>query len=103
MELHRQQCQACGSRVLHNLLRHGEGHEATVYVVCANCGALVARYGLATYYHEGKGMDSWLRHAGSEPESARTISVRFATERDRARKEFEEVMEALRDSGRTPK
>lgn len=61
MEVHRQQCQTCGSIRVHDILVRESGQPQTVFVVCAECHGLVARYRLQEYYHHGKGADSFIR------------------------------------------
>ncbi|MBF0169983.1 MAG: hypothetical protein HQK87_02665, partial [Nitrospinae bacterium] len=63
MELHRQTCQACGSRAMRITLVREAGETDKVFVKCADCGGFVARYTIAQrgYYHHGKGFESYLR------------------------------------------
>jgi hypothetical protein len=63
---------------MRNILVREEGRSTTVYVRCADCGDLVARYELSGYYHHGKGMDSYLRSIGPRAaESGRNLLGEF--------------------------
>jgi uncharacterized C2H2 Zn-finger protein len=64
MEVHRQRCQACQSLQLHNIIVRAPGRDTTIFVRCARCQALVARYELSSYYHHGKGPQEHLRATG---------------------------------------
>lgn len=78
MEVHRQRCQACGGLDHRNLIVRQPGAHQTVYVRCVTCEALVARYELATYYHHGRGLASWMRGvARATLESGRALQQRF--------------------------
>ena len=78
MEVHSQKCQACQSQKLSNLLVREPGQSQTVYVRCAECGELVARYRLREYYHHGKGIESWLRSRDpAASESGRDVHGEF--------------------------
>lgn len=100
MEVHRQTCQNCGSRE-HNLaLVREPGHGQVVFVRCARCHELVARYGLASYYHHGKGMESYLRSVAGSMESGRRTLADFDAARHDAVEGFERVMTALRERGK---
>ena len=48
MDIHRQQCQACRSFDLRNIVVRETGRLAAVYVRCLGCTRLVARYELST-------------------------------------------------------
>jgi len=99
MEVHRQTCQACGSRTLNNLLRRTEGEAQTVFVRCASCGELVAVYRLRDYYHHGKGFASWVstrRHT----ESARSLRDLYDKAKSDALIGFREVLDALTEAGK---
>ena len=60
MEVHRQQCQHCGTFDARNILVRETGLPMTIYVRCTQCGELVARYKLSEYYHHGMGVESYL-------------------------------------------
>lgn len=94
MEVHRQTCQSCGSIDVRNILRRTEGQRTAVFVRCARCKKLVARYELAAYYHHGKDVESWLRgyEGAAAMESGRDLSDAFARSRDQALHEYDEVL-----------
>ena len=101
MEVHRQTCQACGSIEVRNILAREPEIRTVIYVRCANCGALVARYVLREYYHHGKGVDSYLRSAGSDVrESGRQVLSEFERVREEAVAGFEKVLTALSEEGK---
>ena len=78
MEIHRQQCQGCGTFETRNILVREPNKPTTVYVRCCKCGQLVARYILSDYYHHGKGVESFLKSQGSSAaESGRDILGEF--------------------------
>lgn len=95
MELHRQTCQACGSREHQNLLCREPGHADVVYVRCARCGELVARYALSGYYHHGKGVESYLRSVQGPVESGRRILEEFEAARHEALEGFARALHEL--------
>ncbi len=101
MEIHRQQCQACESFDVRNILVRQAGRPTVVYVRCQKCMGLVARYKLTEYYHHGKGIESYLRSLGAGGgDSAR----HFREEFDRAVSEsvagFEATVERLQGEGK---
>ncbi|MHC4992372.1 MAG: hypothetical protein ACYTGC_15470 [Planctomycetota bacterium] len=97
MEIHRQQCQACGSHDVHNILARETGRPQTVYVRCARCRDLVARYLLSGYYHHGKDVDSYLRSLGHlAAESGRDTLEDFKQVQNDAIEGFERVLEHLK-------
>ena len=101
MEIHRQQCQSCGSHDMRNILVREPGRPAAVYVRCGGCRELVARYKLAEYYHHGKSIESYLRsHGSASAESGR----HFLEEFERAQREsiegFEAAVAKLRELGK---
>ncbi len=101
MELHRQTCQACGSIDVRNILRRTEGHQnPTVFVRCARCHSLVARYELATYYHHGKGIESWLRGVRGVRESGRALRDEFRAVSEDAEREYAEALQELAELGK---
>ncbi|MEM6456577.1 MAG: hypothetical protein AAF772_15905 [Acidobacteriota bacterium] len=103
MEVHRQQCQACGSRRLNNILAREARLRTVVYVRCADCSALVARYELADYYHHGRGVESFLRsHDPGLAESGRQMMTLFKQAEKRAVEGFRAVMAILEKTGRAP-
>ena len=49
---------------MHNLLVRASNQANVVYVRCASCQALVARYELSGYYQHGQGLESYLKAHG---------------------------------------
>ena len=98
MEVHRQHCQRCQSVDVHDVLVREPGEPQTVYVICADCHSLVARYRLADYYHHGKGAESFLRSRGGRSmESGRELLNDFEGARDEALAGYARVLTALAD------
>lgn len=95
MEVHRQQCQACGSREMRNILVRAAGNPQVVLVSCASCAELVGRYELASYYHHGRGFESWLRHLDIPTESALDLAETFESARADALDEYAAALEQL--------
>jgi hypothetical protein len=96
MEVHLQQCQACLSPNMCNLLVREPGQSQMVYVRCADCGELVARYRLREYYHHGKGIESWLHSQDSAAsESGRDFLGEFERVKQEAVDGFQAVTEFL--------
>jgi hypothetical protein len=90
MEVHIQKCHFCRSTEMCNLLVREPGQPQNVYVKCRACGEFVARYRLSEYYHNGKGIDSWLRSLGSAaPENGRDFLGEFERVKQAARFGFE--------------
>ncbi|MHC4948471.1 MAG: hypothetical protein ACYTG1_09440 [Planctomycetota bacterium] len=101
MELHRQQCQACGGYDMRDILVREESHPTVIYVRCIRCSSLVARYELSDYYHHGKGIESYLRSRGAAAaESGRRILEEFASARRRAVEGYERALRALAAEGK---
>lgn len=102
MEIHRQRCQKCGSLEVQNLLTREQGEPDSVYVRCAECGELVARYRLRAYYHHGKGIDSFLRtQGGAAAESGREALLEFERAKSDALEGFKNVMQQLESEGKS--
>ncbi len=105
MEVHRQTCQECGGRVMRNILCRDAGQFDKVYVQCAGCKGLVARYviGQRGYYHHGKGYESYLRglNRGGHFDSGKNLTDQFQETIDSANAEFERVLETLDQEGKT--
>jgi len=98
MEIHRQQCQSCGSFDARNILVRQAQEQPIVYVRCARCGELVARYRLSEYYHHGKGIESFLRSRGaSAAESGRRLLDEFAEIQRASIEGFAEVLKYLEE------
>ena len=100
MQVHRQRCQSCNSIGLRNLLVRKPGKNQIVLVVCANCRKLVARYELSSYYHHGKGIDSWLRSFDPITESARDLGEAFESAQETAVSELDEALAVLKTEGK---
>ncbi len=100
MEVHRQRCQKCSSTTLHNLLVRTPGKHQLVLVVCSACELLVARYELASYYHHGKGIESWLRSFDPTTESGSALQATFDRVSRDAVEEFERALAVLRSQGK---
>ena len=99
MEVHTQKCHSCQSTKMSNLLVREPGQSQTVYVKCRACGEFVARYRLTEYYHNGKGIDSWLRSLGSAaPESGRDFLGEFERVEEAALLGFEQASKWLEES-----
>lgn len=96
MEVLRQRCQSCGHTVFRDLLVRTQGQPQRVFVTCDHCGAFVARYTLAGYYHHGKGLDSYLRGLGNVvAETGRDFLDEFSSTQAEAVTEFELVKAAM--------
>ena len=96
MEIHRQQCQQCGSWDARNILVRDTDAPMTIYVHCLGCGAFVARYKLSEYYLHGKGIESFLRCLGAAAgESGRDYLAEFQRIQDEALRGYEEVRREL--------
>ncbi len=101
MEVHRQTCQSCHSRRHRNILVREPGAPTVVYVRCANCGELVARYALSEYYHHGKGLDSYLRSQGSSAsESGRDVLETFRKKQEEALEGYLRALDRLQEQGK---
>ena len=91
-----QRCQDCGSQEVRNMLAREPGRAQMVYVHCAKCGALVARYRLRDYYHHGKGIESFLRSAGAvHGDSARDLLAEYEKIKGETLQGFEQTKELL--------
>ncbi len=101
MEVHRQTCQNCQSRKVQDILVREAGEPAVVYVRCAQCGELVARYVLSDYYHHGKDLDSYLRsQAAQSSESGRDMLEGFRKTQTEALEGYLRALDYIRDSGK---
>ncbi len=101
MDIHRQQCQACRSIDLRNILVRETGRPEAVYVRCIACGELVARYELSAYYHHGKGIESWLRSRGiASAESGRDTIAEFEVVQKAAVGGYQLVLAKLEEMGK---
>jgi hypothetical protein len=72
-----------------------------VFVRCAKCGELVARYRLQSYYHHGKGVESFLRSQGlGDSDSGREQLEEFRQVKAEALDQFERALQVLRDENK---
>ena len=80
------------------MLAREPGRAQMVYVHCAKCGALVARYRLRDYYHHGKGIESFLRSAGAvHGDSARDLLAEYEKIKGETLQGFEQAKELYGD------
>ncbi|MEO1618140.1 MAG: hypothetical protein AAFV88_19960 [Planctomycetota bacterium] len=102
MEVKRQTCQACQSIDVRNILVR-DGRDQIVYVRCAKCSALVARYVLKDYYHHGKGIESYLRahRATSGGDSGREWLEAFNKSQETAVVGYQEALDSLNAENKT--
>jgi RNase P subunit RPR2 len=101
MEVHRQTCQKCGSIDVRNILAREPDIPMTIYVRCAKCGELVARYKLREYYHHGKGIDSFLRSQAAQlAESGRHVLGEFRRTQKESVQGYEMVLKELEKEGK---
>jgi hypothetical protein len=101
MEVHRQQCQDCGSLEVKNILVRETDLPTVIYVRCANCGDLVARYELSAYYHHGKGLDSYLRSKlATAEESGRHVLEELDEAQTKAVEGYHKALEELERKGK---
>lgn len=95
MEVKRQTCQACQSIDVRNILVRNGGDQV-VYVRCAKCKELVARYELKDYYHHGKGIESYLRaHGQHGSDSGRAWLDVFQKSQEKAVTGYQQALAAL--------
>ena len=72
-----------------------------VFVRCAGCKELVARYRLQDYYHHGKGVDSFLRTRGVDAsDSGRKFLEEFQKVQQEAEDGLANALEELEKDGR---
>ena len=96
MEIHRQQCQSCGSIDVRNILARDADVPMVVYVRCTQCGQLVARYKLSDYYHHGKGVESFIRSLGATAaESGRNVLDQFKRSQTESVEGYEKALRYL--------
>ncbi len=73
-----------------------------IYVRCANCGELVARYELSGYYHHGKGLESYLKSRGVDAsESGRQWLAQFNEVSEQAAVGYRDALEELQKAGKS--
>lgn len=103
MEVLHQTCQSCGATELRNLLVREPGRAQMVFVSCARCSEFVARYRLESYYHAGKGIESYLRSLGSgAAESGRQQLDEFHQLEEEATTQYQRALEALEENPPAP-
>ncbi len=101
MQVNRQTCQECGSREARNIIVREAGRPITIYVRCGNCGELVASYELKSYYHHGKGIESYLRAQGAvAEESGRRWLAEFNQAQEQALSGYQAALEKLAEDGK---
>ena len=101
MEINRQTCQSCGSIDVRNIIARESDLPMTIYVRCAKCGELVARYKLREYYHHGKDVDSFLRsQAAAIAESGRNVLGEFRRTQKESVEGYEVVLKELEKEGK---
>ena len=95
MEVKRQTCQACQSIDVRNIIVR-EGRDQVIFVRCAHCKELVARYELKDYYHHGKGIESYLRaHGAGGGDSGRAWLEAFNKSQEQAINGFQQALAEL--------
>ncbi|MDT8446651.1 MAG: hypothetical protein RRB13_07100 [bacterium] len=101
MELHRQTCQLCGSHELRNILVREPGEYDKVFVQCAGCQEMVARYVISPggYYHAHKGYESYLRGMARSGEamSGKRIKNEFEQTAEACEQRFVIIKELLKE------
>ena len=101
MDVQRQTCQSCGSRLLRNHLVRESGSRDKIIVQCSNCSNFVARYilGQTGYYHHGKGFDSFIRSLARSGEglSGKSMQQEFEAIQQESEDLFESVIKYLKD------
>ena len=106
MEVHRQTCQACGSRSLRNLLVRESGKSDRVFVECNDCKELVARYIISPdgYYHHGKGYESYLRglmrSTAGEQMSGKNLKKQFQTVQEKCLELYAKVKAYMEENSK---
>jgi hypothetical protein len=79
-----------------NILVREPDLRTTIYVRCAQCLELVARYKLREYYHHGKGIESYLKSQGAASvESGRKVLDEFSRIETESVAGYEEALKHL--------
>ncbi|OGG95075.1 MAG: hypothetical protein A2508_08635 [Candidatus Lambdaproteobacteria bacterium RIFOXYD12_FULL_49_8] len=95
MEVHRQTCQLCGSHEQRNLLVRESGEPDKVFVECAKCHELVARYIVSPggYFHAHRGYESFLRGVARSGEvmSGKKLTEEFEEMQGQVEARFERI------------
>ncbi len=69
-----------------------------MFVRCSGCGGLVARYQLRSYYHHGKGLESFARSIGADAaDSGRATLAEFERAREESLSGFERALAQLHE------
>lgn len=86
---------------MRDILVRKPNEPTTVYVGCGHCGELVAQYKLASYYHHGRGVESFMRSRGaSEVESGRRMLNEFNALQEEATKGYRDALDYLEKHGK---
>ncbi len=97
----RERCPQCGNDSFYNNFLLQEGHHARVFVECSKCGVLVARYILHGYidphYNYGSTL-KMIRNASHYGDSIRNLEEELKPHQERAKTQFTEVKEKLKES-----
>ena len=100
MDVKRQKCQSCRSIDVRNIIVR-DGSDQAIFVRCAKCKELVARYQLKDYYHHGKGIESYLRaHGMGDGDSAREWMDLFNKSQEQAVVGYDEAIKVLESTNR---
>ena len=102
MEIHRQTCQACGSKSLRSILVREPGKSDRAFLECDQCGELVARYIISPggYYHHGKGYESYLRslmRTGDEQMSGKNLKKQFQNVQEECLERYAKVKKYMKE------
>jgi hypothetical protein len=96
MQVRWQRCHACDATQFEELLSGKSDGLPVVYVRCASCGALVARYELSGYYRHGEGVESLLRsHDAAAGDSGRRWLAELKEVRQETVRGYEEALARL--------
>lgn len=101
MNVKRQTCQSCNSIDVRNIIVRDDDGNQTIFVRCAKCKELVARYDLKDYYHHGKGIESYLRsHGHRHSESTRQWTKDFEKSQQDAVVGYQEALTLLSEQNK---
>ncbi len=100
MDIHKQKCQKCQSVNVINYIYRSEARPDEIFVQCADCDELVAKYTLTNtgYYHHHKGFESFLRaiERSGESISFSTIENMFATTKKEIINTFNKILQSYK-------
>jgi len=102
-EVVQERCPKCGGGSFKNIFHLKEGTHARVYVECARCGDLVARYLLRAYvdpHHDFSSTLKMLHRTGDYGDSLRTIQEDLGAHQDQAQVQFDDIKARLKESPR---